>query len=249
MISKLAEKRIPMTASHHGARSQKISAIVVHYTASIVKDSAEVVKYWERNDPYSSANYIIDVNGIIAAVIPEEQRPYTTGSYGLGNRDIDDRAITIECSCDSDKMTVGLKTIESLISLMADISERYSMSLIWTGDEEGTVHVHRWYQSTPCPGDYLYRKLPIITLLADQKVRKSITDDLDERVDNLETMVGNHTYPIYNGIDDIPGWAYKEISWLIEHGYLRGDDLGLQLSHDMLRTLVIMTRMVMEVWK
>lgn len=240
--------------SHYLPRHSKISAVVIHYTAAPVHDGAEVVRYWDKNDKYSSAHYIIDIYGRITAVIGEEFRAYTSGSFGLGERDIDDRAITIECSTqEADSPVVPGATIDACCKLLADIGYRYGIWWRFTGNEQGNIHAHRWYQNTPCPGDYLYSKFPLIQDMANYILYKKEENELEDRLEKIEqeledheTLLRKHTYPCFNKIEDFPVWARDGIQWLIDEGYLNGNDIGLQLSMDMLRTLCILSRTVRD---
>jgi hypothetical protein len=49
-------------------------------------------------------------------------------------------------------------------------------------------------------------------------------------------------HKVYETLEDVPGWAKVEISELVEKGLLLGDGNGLNLSHDLLRTLVVLYR-------
>ena len=267
MYSPLAYQIVPMSYTHYTNRTKRVNAVVIHYTASIVREARATVNYWENSNPYTSANYIIDVTGRVTGVVPEERRPYTSSSWGLGDRDIDNRAITIECSCDyvpdnindQAKYTESPETIDRCAKLLADIGERWGITKwIFTGDESGNIHAHRWYANTPCPADYLYRKLPEIAFKANQimesdnpmtiEERKEF-DELKEKVVELAKAVKElaegyeaHTQAKYDYIDDIPEWGRSEISWLVSKGYLNGTESGLRLSKDMLRECVINAR-------
>ena len=46
----------------------------------------------------------------------------------------------------------------------------------------------------------------------------------------------------YNTVKECPSWAQKTIQKLVDKGYLSGDGTGLDLSHDMVRLLVIQDR-------
>lgn len=46
----------------------------------------------------------------------------------------------------------------------------------------------------------------------------------------------------YNTVAECPGWAQKTIQKLIDKGFLTGDGKSLDLSHDMVRLLVIQDR-------
>lgn len=172
-----------MSSSHYTTRygGATVRAVVIHYTASIVTDAQNVIAFWEANNLYSSSNYIIDVNGGIAGAVPEQLRAYTSSSWyysdSRGFDDIDNKAITIECSCnyvppdinDQSRYTVSDATIDACVKLLGDIGNRYNIT--WNFIHESpssTIHAHRWYAATPCPGDYLYSKFPDIAVRARQ---------------------------------------------------------------------------------
>ena len=46
----------------------------------------------------------------------------------------------------------------------------------------------------------------------------------------------------YNTVKECPSWAQKTIQKLVDKGYLSGNGEGLDLSHDMVRILVILDR-------
>lgn len=244
MYSELIYQVCPMSLSHRTSRSKKVDAVVIHYAAAVVADASRVVAWWERQNAYTSANYLIDVEGRITGVIPEEFRPYTSGSWGLGTRDIDDHAITIECSCaETNNWSIGQKTLEALYCLMADIGHRYDIWWRYTGDESGNVHAHRWYEATPCPGEWLYSRLEQITEMANfYRHEEEERMTTERRLTTLE----EHTLPIYNSLNEIPEWGKQEIGWLMGNGYLKGTEKGLELSWDELRTMVIMARALMS---
>lgn len=53
--------------------------------------------------------------------------------------------------------------------------------------------------------------------------------------------------PRYGSLDDVPGWAREETQRLVDRGALRGNDHGkLDVSMDMLRTMIVCQRMVDE---
>ncbi len=214
MYSPLAYQSIPMSYTHFTGRSKRVSAVVIHYTASIVREARDTVRYWENINPYTSANYIIDVFGRITSVVPEEKRAYTSSSWGKGDHDIDDRAITIECSCDyippnlndQAKYTESEDTIGACVELLADIAERWAIDKwVFVDDptgNSGNIHAHRWYDHqnyTPCPGDYLYSKFPEIAFRANKLMEsdnpmtveeKREFDELKATVDKLAEQVG-----------------------------------------------------------
>lgn len=73
---------------------------------------------------------------------------------------------------------------------------------------------------------------------------------LDLSLDMIRGMVIGKRYadarsPRYATIDDVPGWAREETQRLIDRGVLAGTTGGkLDLSLDMLRTMIVCQRMV-----
>ena len=231
MYSKLAYQYIPMSDTHHWYRTRAVSAVVIHHTACIVQESRYVVQAWENSNPYTSSNYIIDVKGRITAVIPEELRPYTSSSWGLGDRDIDDRAITIECSNDdTSDWSLSEETFQALIKLLADIGERYNIHWSYTGDESGNIHAHRWYGATGCPGDWLYARFRMVSVLANEAMKKD--DDNNDDGGNDDNMTPEEFYQAWTEAwkefrktlqdNDSHEWSQDAREWAIDNGIVLG---------------------------
>ena len=74
--------------------------------------------------------------------------------------------------------------------------------------------------------------------------------NLDLSMDMIRGLVVGAKYaaarnPRYETIKDVPGWAREETQRLIDRGALRGNERGeLDLSPDMLRTLIVCQRMI-----
>ena len=186
--SKYVDDICKIGPSHYTARWERtVEAVVIHYTACRTNSGRAVVNGWNSN-MYSSSNYIIDVNGVITGVVPEQLRAYTSSSwndYSNSYTDIDNRAITIECSCDyvpprdnyppgqegdyawnyaiAETATTSQATLDSCVKLLGDIGNRYNIEWRFADrDTSGTIHAHFWYGATLCPGTYLYSKFPEI---------------------------------------------------------------------------------------
>lgn len=139
-------------------RNKKVNAIVIHHMAGNATVEAVGALFADKARQASS-NYGIGTDGRIACYVEEENRAWTSGNAG-----IDNRAITIEvanCSGDPD-WKVSDQALESLIVLCVDICKRYGFKLNYTGDKNGNLHMHKWYQATGCPGPYLGSKFPYI---------------------------------------------------------------------------------------
>ena len=139
-------------------RNQKINAIVIHHMAgNATVESCGAL--FANPDRQASSNYGIGTDGRIACYCEEENRAWTTGS-----REIDNRAITLEvANCSgAPEWKVSDQALEAIIALCTDICRRYGFKLNYTGDKSGSLHMHKWYQNTNCPGPYLESKFPEI---------------------------------------------------------------------------------------
>lgn len=102
----------------------------------------------------ASANYCIGKDGEIFLNVDERNRAWTSGNY-----DNDHRAITIECANYMDSGRYGVLpdvVWNSLVMLCIDICKRNEISkLVFTGNSEGNLTMHKYFQDTNCPGPWL----------------------------------------------------------------------------------------------
>ena len=123
----------------------------------------------------ASSNYGIGSDGRIGLYVDESDRAWTSG-----NRENDNQAVTIEVANDvvGGIWHVSDKAMESLILLCVDICKRNGIEkLIYTGDKTGNLTMHKWFQSTTCPGPYLESKFPYIADEVNKSLGVVETDD------------------------------------------------------------------------
>lgn len=138
-------------------RNHKIDTIIPHHMAGNL--SAHLCGEWFQNpSARCSSNAGIGSDGKIAGYVPEEYRAWTTGNQ------IDHRAYTIEIADDGkNPWHTSDNALQSAIRLIADVCKRYGIKqLVYTGDKNGNLQMHKWYQNTDCPGSYLESKFPYI---------------------------------------------------------------------------------------
>lgn len=216
---------------HWSLRSSDIDTITIHCAVGLVNSYA-IARYLDVMTVDASANYCIGKDGDITCMIPEKYR-----SWCSSNTANDDRAITIEVASEtSSPYKVPTLAMSSLIDLLVDICSRRGFHLKWSWDaNERRNHVggcnmtvHRDFANKSCPGDFLYDNM------------HAIADTVNRR---LSTIIPTR----FNSLDVIP-YAYREdISSLIDRGIIKGTfDGRLDLSLDMIRTIVICKRMFNE---
>lgn len=185
-------------------RNHKIDKITIHHMAGnlTVERCGELfANEWRQ----ASSNYSIGSDGRVGLYVDEANRAWTSG-----NAENDHRAITIEVANDggSPDWHVSDKALAKLIDLCVDICKRNGIEkLNFTGDKNGNLTMHKWFQATSCPGPYLESKFPYIA----EQVNKRLAPEVSEEIYTVkegDTLSGiaakyNTTYQElakYNGI-------------------------------------------------
>ena len=142
-------------------RNQEISKITIHHCAGF-SSVDQYLRSFAREERQASANYIVGQDGTEVGLCVEEcDRAWTSSSPWNDNR-----AVTIEVVNDGGPETdwhVSDAALETLINLCADICRRNGIpSLEFTGDQYGSLTMHRFYSNTNCPGPYLGSQFPYI---------------------------------------------------------------------------------------
>ena len=143
-------------------RLHKIDTITIHcYVGQVT--AKEGCDYFATTARDVSSNYVVGHDGSIGLSVEEKHRAWTTGS-----RSNDHRAITIEVACDlKHPYKVTSKAYKALIKLVADICKRNKIKeLKWKANKsligkpaKQNMTIHRWFQNTDCPGEYLYDRM------------------------------------------------------------------------------------------
>lgn len=186
-------------------RRNKISKITIHHMAgnlTIEECGAEFAPVTRQG----SSNYGIGSDGRIGMYVEEKDRAWTSGSASNDNM-----AVTIEVANDviGGNWHVSDKALASLIDLCTDICKRNGIeSLNFTGDANGNLTMHKYFQATLCPGAYLESKFPYIA------------NEVNKRLEQEENDMAK--------FKDVPEthWAYKAIEALAEQGILNGYEDG-----------------------
>ncbi len=178
----------------------------------------------------ASSNYGIGSDGRVGMYVEEKDR-----SWCSSNGDNDRRAVTIEVASDNTHpYAVNAKAYAKLLDLVTDICKRNDIKkLVWSTNKADRINhrngcnmtVHRDYANKACPGDYLYNRLG--------QIAAEVNGRLEE-----ENMVR------YKTLEEIPKGYQAETKELMELGFNgKGGDAGLDVTEDMLRTMIVNLRM------
>ena len=205
----------------------RINKITIHH-AAYVGDAQAIVNHLQGSS--YSANYVIGKDGEILEDLPCHYAPITSS-----NRANDMQAITIEVanSAGSPSWPISNATWNALLQLCVELCSRFDIDPIWTGNSEGTFTTHDMFAATLCPGPYLKSRMPELVNLVATKLDEIETDETNSK-------------DRYYALTEIPDWAYQTISDLLDAGIINGNEKGLDLSEDMLRTIIIADRMIIH---
>ena len=145
--------------NYSGRNGKRIDRITIHHMAGnlSVESCGNVFAPSSRQ---ASSNYGIDSAGRIGLYVDEGNRSWCSSS-----RANDERAVTIEVA--DNKIGNGwgssVEAMSKLVLLCADICRRNGIHrLIYTGNTNGNLTLHKWFASTDCPGAYLESQMPKI---------------------------------------------------------------------------------------
>ena len=243
--SKLADIEI-LSPNWSYRKGNKIRKITIHHAAAVTSVEALGMSFAKR-ERAGSSNYGLGNDGRIGLYVPESKAAWTSGS-----QENDRQAITIEVSNSAigGDYPISDEAWDSMIALCVDICQRNKISeLVFTGDATGNLTMHRYFQATACPGEYLASRFGEISEIVNATLRGEAPMTREERkeFDALKATVESlqETNGIrWNYIDgNLPTWAKPTVQKLYERGVLVGNEKGeLQLSYQFLRELVILDR-------
>lgn len=221
-----------LSPNHSGKRRHAIDTVSIHCMAGNLSVESCGRLFADRSREASS-NYGIGSDGRIALYVDEGNRSWCTSSASNDNR-----AVNIEVAncADGEPWPITEEAYRSLINLLVDICQRNHIpELRWKGDqnlvgqvEKQNMTVHRWFANKSCPGNWLYEH--------HGQIAKEVNERLEE-----ENMVR------YERLRDIKNKEFHDIiEKLMDANILGGDGSDptgnediIDLSHDMVRTLVL----------
>lgn len=219
-------------SNYRAGRTQPVRYIVMHYTANNGDTAKNNCDYYHRvGGLQASAHYFCDEHGAMQSVREGDTAWHCGAEAGRRYWHPECRnANSIGIEMCSRKRADGSyyilpETVANAAALAREIMQRYGID---------TDHVLRHYDVTGkrCP-------MPWVDDPAQWTAFKDTLTLEHPNEEEEEPMTR------YNKIDDIPAWARSDAQRLIDRGALRGNERGeLDLSPDMLRTLIVCQRMV-----
>lgn len=140
-------------------RNNAIRKITIHHMAGNLSVE-QCGNIFANRNRQASSNYGIGSDGRVGLYVDEANRSWCSSSP-----DNDHQAITIEVANDviGGNWHVSDVALAKLIDLCVDICERNGINrLVFTGNANGNLTLHKYFAPTLCPGPYLESKMPYI---------------------------------------------------------------------------------------
>ena len=137
-----------------GRGGKKPGFIIPHHMAGnlTVEQFYAIMKSIRQMSPTIS----IHTDGTVYAWVPEEMRPWTTGSYTA-----DQDALTMEIANDEigGDWHISDTAYNMAVVIAAEWCKRYGIDPYWKPGAMGTIQMHKEWAPTACPGPYMSRKI------------------------------------------------------------------------------------------
>lgn len=175
---------INLSPNCNAPRNNSIRKITIHHMAGNLSVEQCGNIFADRNRQASS-NYGIGSDGRVGLYVDEANR-----SWCSSNGDNDHQAVTIEVANDviGGNWHVSDVALAKLIDLCVDICKRNHIDrLIFTGNANGNLTLHKYFAATACPGPYLESKMPYIA------------EEVNRRLNTNNNKPGNSSYIVKNG--------------------------------------------------
>ena len=196
-----------MSPNHSGSRLNP--KITIHHRAGNL--SVETCgNVFLNPNKQASSNYGIGSDGRIACYVEEEDHPWTSANW-----ENDDRAITIEVanSESGGDWPISQAAYASLISLCADICNRYGIYPYYDGTPSATLTEHCMFVATNCPGPTIHA----------MQVNHVIENDIRAAMAGGVVSSPQSTQPVGGDVEDL---ALRAIAGEFGNGDARRAALG-----------------------
>lgn len=199
--------------------TMKPKGICVHNTDNDAPARNEVL-YMRRNSNSTSFHYAVDDKEIVRG-IPDNRNAWHAGDGGTG--DGNRNYISVEICYSQSGGDRFDKAEINASRLIAELMMKYGFSI-------ENIKRHKDFSGKNCPSrtmKYGWNRFLDMVKREYALLKKSKEEDEEMRYLNLE---------------DIPVYGKKTVEKLLAKGYIKGTGKGLDISEDMLRTLIILDR-------
>lgn len=141
----------------------------------------------------------IHTDGTVYAWVPEEMRPWTTGSYQA-----DQDALTMEIANDEigGNWHISDKAYDTAVAVMAEWCKRYGINPYYKSGAMGTIQMHKEWANTACPGPYMSAKITSGQLEKDIKEAMNGKNPAPKPSGNVKYRVQSGAFKLEENCDN-----------------------------------------------
>ncbi|MDO4270546.1 MAG: N-acetylmuramoyl-L-alanine amidase [Eubacteriales bacterium] len=210
----------------------EIRYLVIHFTANNGDTAKNNADYFADADISTSAHYFVDENEVWQSVADHDiawhcgtkgtyYHPYCRNANSIG--------IEMCSRLENGKYYFKEQTIRNAEALARTLMGKYGIA-------PDCVVRHYDVTHKTCPAPY------VESAAAWNAFKAALTkEDDDMTADEVKQIIAQ-SRTVYKTADDVPAWGRATVDKLVEKGWLKGEDGALNLSDDLLRTLVINDR-------
>lgn len=222
---------------------RQVRGLVVHYVGCNQTKATAMRKALQNSTQQASYHYVIDWNdGSIIQVIPENEVAFHVGANSYtatadritGGSNPNNYLVGIECCIPSvENCKPSPVQRRELAAFCADFLGRYGFTTndLYLHQDITGKWCHKWFCDHP--EDWAAFK---------QEVKQKMEGEDDMTKQEVIEIIKEQAEKPYDTVAEVPDWGKATVEKLIRKKYLQGENGGLGLTNDLLRTLVINDR-------
>lgn len=218
--------------------------LMLHSIGTPQPSAAVLARYFDQYQPGGQSvcvHAFVQADGTIYQTLPWEMRGWHCGGAANGTHigvEMTEPDVSMSYAESAEQIT---GTYHAAVELFAQLCEMYSLDPLADGVIIGHAEGHRrGVTSNHADPELLWDTYGMGYTM--DGFRRDVYNKMHEKVEEDEDMATR-----YNTVAELPAWAQEETQKLIDRGALKGDENGnLDVTMDMLRTMIVCQRMVDE---
>ena len=215
--------------------------LMLHSIGTPQPNAAVLARYFDQYQPGGQSvcvHAFIQADGTVYQTLPWEMRGWHCGGAANNTHigvEMTEPAAGVPYAEAAEQIT---GTYRTAVALFAQLCEQYALDPLQDGVILGHAEGHRrGVASNHADPTYLWDTYGMGYTM--DGFRRAVADAMAGTQEENEDMTR------FNTVAEMPAWAQEEAQRLIDRGALKGDADGrLDLSEDMLRTLLVCQRMI-----
>ena len=218
--------------------------LMLHSIGTPQSSAAALVRYFDQYQPGGQSvcvHAFVQADGTVYQTLPWWMRAWHCGGSANGTHigvEMTEPDVSMSYAEAAEQIT---GTYHAAVELFAWLCKIYGFDPLADGVIIGHAEGHRrGVASNHADPELLWDTYGMGYTM--DGFRRDVYNKMNEKVEEDEDMATR-----YNSVNELPEWAQEETRRLVDRGALKGDENGnLDVTMDMLRTMIVCQRMVDE---